>query len=339
MKLDGAGSRPLVADTLGLDRIFIEPLWRIEVALTPVERELLRTWWVRRLGFVAHAGAAAISTTQSYTRLEHSLGLLALVSHFSADDETVRVAALLHDIGHLPFSHTFEGLAGIDHHRLGAERIADLAPILRRHGIDSDVVVELANGTKPSVLHGATQAMQLDHLESFVRSGRSHGRTREPPPRTLARLRLADGAVDTDRETADYLIDLVIGEALSQTAPPNVVATAVLRHLAGRLLSQLSTDEAAGARDIAELTDHDLWSLLLTHPSTAADAATLRRDPAAWMIAPTGAAPAVHDIDFQLRRLYLDLPLVGGEPVSPDRSRFAEVPVVPRRWSVRRRES
>ena len=160
------------------------------------------------------------------------------MSHVSPDDQTVRVAALLHDIGHLPFSHTLEGLAGLDHHRLGDQRIADLAPILRRHGIDCELVADLANGTKPSVLHGATRAMRLDHLESFVRSGRSHGRTQEPPPRTFSRLGLTDGAVDTDRETADYLLDLVIGEALSQTSPPNLVATAVLRHLAGRLLNE-----------------------------------------------------------------------------------------------------
>lgn len=61
-----------VADTLGAGGVFIDPVWRVQVDLTPLERDLLRSWWVRRLGFVVHAGAAAISSTQSYSRLEHS---------------------------------------------------------------------------------------------------------------------------------------------------------------------------------------------------------------------------------------------------------------------------
>jgi len=105
---------PVVADTLGTSGSFWEPLWRINVRLTPLEQALLRCWWVRRLNFIAHAGAASISTAQSYTRLEHSLGLLALVVHFYPDDQLARAAALLHDIGHLPFSHTLEGVADLD---------------------------------------------------------------------------------------------------------------------------------------------------------------------------------------------------------------------------------
>jgi len=111
-------------DVLGTEGSYVDPLWRITVELTPLERDLLRSWWVRRLGFIAHAGAAVISTNQSYSRLEHSLGLLSLVAHFTPDDRVARAAALVHDIGHLPFSHTFEGVDGLNHHALGAELVA-----------------------------------------------------------------------------------------------------------------------------------------------------------------------------------------------------------------------
>jgi HD superfamily phosphohydrolase len=70
-------------DTLGTGGTFRDPLWRAVVPLTALEQDLLRCWWVRRLNFVAHAGAAVIATTQSYSRLEHSLGLLALVVHLT----------------------------------------------------------------------------------------------------------------------------------------------------------------------------------------------------------------------------------------------------------------
>lgn len=169
-----------VADVLGASGTFFDPVWRIEVELRPLERQLLRSRWVRRLAFVSHAGASSIATTQSYSRLEHSLGLLALVAHFAPEDRAARVAALLHDVGHLPFSHTFEGLAGLDHHALGATRIRELAPLLQEHGVDAEEVIAIDRGDRPSVLHNAVGALRLDHLESFVRSGRSHGRTTEP---------------------------------------------------------------------------------------------------------------------------------------------------------------
>ncbi|MFI5779789.1 HD domain-containing protein [Nocardia sp. NPDC051570] len=126
----------------------------------------MRTWELRRLQFVVHAGAAASTTNQTYTRLEHSLGLLALVAHFAPHDEVARLAALLHDIGHLPFSHTFEGVAGLDHHELGRQRIRELTPLLAEYGMDADEVLGVMDsGT--SVLRGRPGSLKLDHLESL----------------------------------------------------------------------------------------------------------------------------------------------------------------------------
>lgn len=45
-----------VADVLGIGGAYRDPLWRVTVELTVLERELLRYWWVRRLAFVTHAG-------------------------------------------------------------------------------------------------------------------------------------------------------------------------------------------------------------------------------------------------------------------------------------------
>lgn len=161
-----------VADVLGIGGVYRDPLWRVTVELTALERALLRCWWVRRLAFVAHAGAAAaVTTVQTYSRLEHSLGLLALVSHFDPADVTTRAAALLHDVGHLPMSHTFEGVAGLDHHQLGAERIMELSALLHEHGVVAADVLVTVNGSRPSVLTGAAGLLKLDHLDSFLRSG------------------------------------------------------------------------------------------------------------------------------------------------------------------------
>lgn len=327
-------------DTLGTTGVFRDPMWRVSVALTPLEQDLLRCWWVRRLGFIAHAGAAAITTTQSYSRLEHSLGLLTLVAHFDPSDRVARAAALLHDIGHLPFSHTFEGVAGLDHHRIGADRIKELGPVLRSHGVEASAVTDVEGGRRPSVLHGPAGALTLDHLESFVRSARSHGRTREPPPATLARLRVADGAVGTDAKTGAYLVDLIIDEARSQSSAPNVVATGLMRHLATQALADLPH---AGLMRVAAMTDDEFWAMLLRNPRTATLAEEFRRDPAAWTVTdcPTNQAGASEAVDpraitYAVTRQYLDLPVVDGKLISVDPAAADRLPRSPRRWSISR---
>ncbi len=133
-------ARPTPTNIVGLSPMFTDPLWRIPVRLRPVEVALLCTAPLRRLYFVAHRGASSLSTVQSYSRLEHSLGVLALVAHFRPDDAPLRVAALVHDIGHLPLSHTFEGIHGLDHHAIGLRllRADPVRPVLASHGVCGD---------------------------------------------------------------------------------------------------------------------------------------------------------------------------------------------------------
>ncbi|RMI29649.1 HD domain-containing protein [Nocardia stercoris] len=309
-----------------------DPLWGVEFRLTPVERALLRTWELRRLQFIAHAGGAAVTTTQTYTRLEHSLGLLALVVHFAPDDHAARVAALLHDVGHLPFSHTFEGVAGLHHHELGRKRVRGLTQLLADHGLDVEEVLAVEEPGSTSVLR-PVGGLKLDHLESFVRSGRVHGRLTEAPARTLAKLRLVDGAVHTDAETGGYLAELAYGEASYMCGYENIVANAALTAMVETLL--------AGGLDSAELadfTDDELWAALLAEPTTAAMARLLRRDPLAWEMLPVDHPEAGQGFAYQLRKLYLDTPFVDGEPIGVPSERMAELPQMPLRCVVLPRE-
>ncbi|MEK6312093.1 MAG: HD domain-containing protein [Curtobacterium sp.] len=291
-------------DTLGHDGVWFDPLWRVEVALTRTERALLTAWPVRRLAFVAHAGAASITTTQAYSRLEHSLGVLALVAHFAPDDHDARVTALLHDVGHLPFSHTLEGIAGLEHHTLGRAAVRALA---EEHPIDAERVIAIDDGRVPSVLTPAHGGLKLDHLDSFLRSGQVHGRTTTPPHELLRRLRLAHGAVDADPDDAAELVDLAVREARAQRSTANLVPVTVLRALVSRAVAGGLLDE----RQLAAATDDELWALLATDPSTAAEARTLRRHPERWRLR-VGRTSGVGVYRHVVRRSYLDLPTADG---------------------------
>ena len=59
-------------DTLGVSGVYVDPLWRIEVTLGDLELELLRSWWVRRLDLVTHAGPAALVSPAADTRFGSS---------------------------------------------------------------------------------------------------------------------------------------------------------------------------------------------------------------------------------------------------------------------------
>lgn len=325
-------------DTLGLEGTYTDPVWKITVRLTALEAELLRSWWVRRLQFIAHAGAASIVTTQSYSRLEHALGVLALVAHFAPDDELSRAAALVHDIGHLPFSHTFEGLAGLNHHRLGAERIQSLAPVMARHGVDAGDVADSVQGTSPGPLTAGEGLLSLDHLDSFVRSGLSHGRLDEDPRDLLSRLRMLNGAVSTDAATADYLGGLVVAEARSQTSAVNALATGVMRHWAGLLLQDASPLQRSG---IAAMTDDEFWMLLRADERTGGDAGQFRRDPQLWTATPTrpprpGAEGPSAYTTHRIQRLYLTLPHVAGESTGRAAEIFSGLPRTPLDYVISR---
>ena len=309
--------------------VWTDPLWRVRVELLPVERELLRTWWVRRLAHVAHAGAAAWTTVQAYSRLEHSLGVLALTAHFLPEDATARTAALLHDIGHLPLSHTFEHAGGFHHHALGDERLAELAPLLERHGLDAAEIARLQH--EGSAARRAGGLLGLDHLDSFGRSGHANGWAVLPAERLLARLRLVDGVVDTDARTAELLAGYAVNEAGSQCAASNVVAYAVVERIARALLSGAGPDERAR---IAEMTDVEFWALALGDPRTRDDAEALRRRPDAWRsrVLRRGEPAPEHAIEFVKRRLYTVLPTVDGHRFVT--RAFADLPAVPIRWAV-----
>ncbi|MDT0484526.1 HD domain-containing protein [Streptomyces doebereineriae] len=298
-------------NVVGLCEVFTDPLWRISVHLTPVEVDLLRSEPLRRLHFIAHGGASTISTLQSYSRLEHSLGVLALVSHFRRDDQVLRVAALVHDIGHLPLSHTFEGVADLNHHAIGTDLLqADpVRAVLARHGISTDAVVTTLDKRSASPLSSHSSLLNLDHLDSYVRSGRFSGRLNADPAVLLDRLEIKDAAVSTDRETAGTLVDLVCAEARLHTSWDNVGPVSVVRRLVCRLLD----GGAADPYRLARMTDPQLWSAFDSLEATRAEGTMLRYELHRLKVVSGGVPDDPSAWDYALRKIYSSAPLIDGE--------------------------
>ncbi|HYX80800.1 MAG TPA: HD domain-containing protein [Gemmatimonadales bacterium] len=128
---------------------------------TPVFQRLR---YVRQLGhaFLVYPGA-------THTRFEHALGAYHLAGRVTQDRD-IRLAALLHDIGHYPFSHSLEE-AGLPRHETLAVRhlrSSALAAALDAAGVSSDHLLELIHGTSTSrfaaLISGSIDVDKLDYL-------------------------------------------------------------------------------------------------------------------------------------------------------------------------------
>ena len=92
-----------------------------EISVSDVASRLLSNRWLVRLDHIRQLGVCSfVYPSATHTRREHSLGVYHLAgivaSHIRSliplvteeDVELVRIAGLLHDVGHGPFSHMYE---------------------------------------------------------------------------------------------------------------------------------------------------------------------------------------------------------------------------------------
>ena len=165
-----------------------DPLWnnvRVdELTLRLVDSEAFqRLRYVRQLGiaFLVYPGA-------THSRFEHALGTyhlarqtLSLLSEASDDSRVderehaiVRAAALLHDVGHYPFSHALEEIGQLHHEDVAHPLITagTLASILESElGSDAPArIFELIRGISTSPLQGLISgSLDLDKIEYLKR--------------------------------------------------------------------------------------------------------------------------------------------------------------------------
>ncbi len=91
-----------------------------------------------------------------HSRFEHALGVLSLTQQlcrrqrFSVQDSNLLQAfALLHDLGHGPFSHQIEPVLTSDHHQVGQERLLEIAPAIKRCGLSLSELQSMLANTHP----------------------------------------------------------------------------------------------------------------------------------------------------------------------------------------------
>lgn len=166
-----------------------DPIHRY-IRFTELEREIIDTPVFQRLRKIRQlAGAHLVYPSAQHTRFEHSLGTMHLAGlagqtlldkgYIEKKDqlESLRLAALLHDIGHGPFSHLFEevligrGMSTSSHENMGKKIIREtiIKDKLEKYGYDSDSICNLSFGESPfmfynEIIAGGLSSDIMDYL-------------------------------------------------------------------------------------------------------------------------------------------------------------------------------
>jgi uncharacterized protein len=150
-----------------------DSLWKINVVPTLLEKKLIRHPLLSRLKHIKNYGLAAKSTSIRQNRFIHSLGVYALAKYFFPQFQELCIAALLHDVGHLPFSHATERALGITQYKILLHIWPKLEALLYESQVDSQKIFQLITG--PSPIKPGSGKLGLDHLDSFVRNDYQSG--------------------------------------------------------------------------------------------------------------------------------------------------------------------
>ncbi|PIN83672.1 MAG: phosphohydrolase [Nitrosopumilales archaeon CG11_big_fil_rev_8_21_14_0_20_33_24] len=131
------------------------------------------------------SGAHLTYPAAQHTRFEHSLGVMHIASQAgqalnekgilkSIDIDALRLAGLLHDIGHGPFSHLFEEVIQqkkFSHEDFGKEIIlkSEIGDTLSKNGYDKRLITKIAFGDSKlqymnEIISGALSADMMDYL-------------------------------------------------------------------------------------------------------------------------------------------------------------------------------
>lgn len=147
-----------------------------DIFLTQVEFEIVDTPEFQRLRRLKQLGMTyLVYPSANHTRFEHSLGALHLAGRVAGklglseeDKKKIRIAALLHDVGHGPLSHTSEELLerylNKSHERITGSiiRNSSISTIIERHGIEKKDIVELLQSSK--IISGEFDVDRMDFL-------------------------------------------------------------------------------------------------------------------------------------------------------------------------------
>jgi len=203
----------------------------------------------------------------AHSRLEHSLGAFALTKDLlgtwhrlglasMADVVGVSVFALVHDIGHFPFSHTLEPILESDHHEHGKEIVRGMSEALARCGTSVETVVGCWDGTHPLACAVSDRHLGTEKIDYLRRDAHHTGYGGFPETETVlaclrplgGRLGLLKRAWREGRKLVQFSQDMY--ELVYERSRSNYA-----RRLVQKLYERLSACKLIDERMLTTMTD------------------------------------------------------------------------------------
>ncbi len=157
------------------------------IKIDGIYNDIIDSYYFQRLRYVKQLGLCyLVFPGANHTRFEHSIGTMFMAREISnslkIDNEKLQLAALLHDIGHPPFSHgiedVFYDLYKIKHEDLTLKIIkgekpyddSNIPDILKKYGYDPEEIGEISIGKSrknellSNIISGPIDVDEIDYL-------------------------------------------------------------------------------------------------------------------------------------------------------------------------------
>ena len=235
--------------------------FEIEVLDYPQLQRLRR---VKQLGFIS-----LIYPGANHSRFEHSIGTMHLASkladqlELSKDDkDLVRIAGLLHDAGHGPFSHVSEAVLGVNHEEITAfviEKTSIHDKLSEK--FDTKEIIDIINGEGKlgPIISGD---LDMDRMDYLIRASHYTG--------------VAYGVIDTERIISNLKLEreLILDIKGVQAAESALTArylmypsvyqhhtTRIINAMFRRCLRDLINQDNLDPKDMYKYDDSDMISM------------------------------------------------------------------------------
>lgn len=235
--------------------------FEIEVLDYPQLQRLRR---VKQLGFIS-----LIYPGANHSRFEHSIGTMHLASkladqlELSKDDkDLVRIAGLLHDAGHGPFSHVSEAVLGVNHEEITAfviEKTSIHDKLSEK--FDTKEIIDIINGEGKlgPIISGD---LDMDRMDYLIRDSHYTG--------------VAYGVIDTERIISNLKLEreLILDIKGVQAAESALTArylmypsvyqhhtTRIINAMFRRCLRDLINQDSLNPKDMYKYDDADMISI------------------------------------------------------------------------------
>ncbi len=235
--------------------------FEIEVLDYPQLQRLRR---VKQLGFIS-----LIYPGANHSRFEHSIGTMHLASKLAdqlelskEDKDLVRIAGLLHDAGHGPFSHVSEAVLGVNHEEITAfviEKTSIHDKLSEK--FDTKEIIDIINGEGKlgPIISGD---LDMDRMDYLIRDSHYTG--------------VAYGVIDTERIISNLKLEreLILDIKGVQAAESALTArylmypsvyqhhtTRIINAMFRRCLRDLINQDNLDPKDMYKYDDADMISI------------------------------------------------------------------------------